>query len=424
MTEPASLLPQNATPWETAHELTDARRWVDLDPSVITKVKDALQCDARFLGVLGWERSVDLWYDDWPEAKKRHVVDRWFEYERLKGTVEGFRRFYSLVGAKLRKATLHPQMAYPRRGWSDDERARYLAQFQQIRIYPKVPVREFQRGFFVASAERSKAFVGHVAPTAYDITIDTVVREARLYDPLTDEETVLTRRQIVRDVVHVGKVYVYEDIVLPARRQGLYVGDHLDGSNFLNRDDAPERTIRTEIQRPYGVAVSRPQWSSVVPNARLISILPDLVRERFHDAGHFIGRASTGKRTAIYPGRDTAWRHVYEKFYVYDRKRDKGITAGEPGCYVGHARLGMMPYTAELKVEIRGRRRPFEFVNLPGQFLTPDNRTGLDRTLDATRAAKAARDTIYLQTQTRRVRRFGDRLLFGDRIRFGEKVEA
>lgn len=424
MTEIASLLPQNATPWETAHELTDATRWAALDPSIITKVKDALQCDARFLGVLGWERSVDLWYDDWPEAKKRHVVDKWFEYERLKGTVEGFRRFYSLVGAKLRKATLHPQMAYPRRGWSDEERAHYLAQFQQIRIYPKVPVREFRRGFFVASAARSKAFVGHVAPTAYNVTIDTVVREARLYDPITDTETVLTRREIVREVVHVGKAYVYEDIVLPARKRGFYVGDRLNGANYLIRDDARERVIRAEIQRPYGVAVSRPQWSSVVPNARLISIMPDLVRERYRDTGPFIGRASTGKRTALYPGRDKAWQHVYERFFVYDRKRDRGVGAGEPGSYIGHARLGMMPFTAELKVEIRGKRRRIEFVDRPGQYLTRDDRTGLDRTLDATRAAKAARDTIYLQTKTRRVRRFGDRLLFGDRIRFGEKVEA
>jgi hypothetical protein len=315
-------------------------------------------------------------------------------------------------------------MPYPRRGWTEAERLAYLAQFQQIRIYPKVPVREFQRGMFVASAARSKAFVGEVAPTAYRITIDTVVREARLYDPETDQETVLTRRETVRDVVHVGQVYEFEDIVLPARRNGFYVGDHLDGKRFLGVDNAPERVIRTEIERPYGAAISRPQWSSVVPTARLISIYPDLVRERFSDRGCFIGRASTGLRTAIYPRRDKAWQHVYERFYLYDRQRDRGVTAGEPGCYVGHARLGMMPFTAEMKVEIRGKRRRGEFTDLPGQYLTPNIRTTLDRALEATRACKAARDTIYLQTQTRRSRRFGDRMMFGGRLVFGTKVET
>jgi len=424
VTEPASLLPQNATPWETAQELTDASRWAALDPSVITKVKDALLCDARFLAVLGWERSVDLWFEDWSEEKKRFVVDKWFAFERLKGTVEGYRRFFSLVGAKLRKATLHPQFAYPRRDWTEEERTRYLAQFQQIRIYPRVPVREFQRGFFASSLARSKAYVGHTAPTAYAVTIDTVLREARLYDPLTDEETGLTRREIVREVAHVGTVYRFEDIVLPAKRHGFYVGDHLDGRQFLGVDDAPQRVIRTEIARPYGAAVSRPQWSSVVPNARLISIRPDLIRERFVDKGPFLGRAYTGLRSAIHAGRDLAWRHVYERFHLYDRRRDRGVTAGEPGCYVGRVRLGMTPFTAELKVEIRGKRLRHEFVDFPGGHLTPDDRTILDRALEATRAAKAARDTIYLQTQTRRVRRFGDRFLFGDRIRFGDKVEA
>jgi hypothetical protein len=424
MNAPISLLPSNSTPWETAHELTDAARWAAIDPMVITRTKDALLCEQQFLALLGWERSVDLWFDDWSEEKRRYVVDKWFEFERLKGTPEGFSRFYGLAGSKLLKVTSPPQMPYPRRGWTDAERLAYLAQFQQIRIYPKVPAREFQRGMFVASEARSKAFVGRVAPTAYRITIDTVVREARLYDPATDAETVLTRREIVRDVTHVGKVYEFEDIVLPARRNGFYVGDFLDGKRYLGRDNAPERVIRTEIERPYGAAVSRPQWSSVVPTARLISIYPDLMRERFVDRGHFIGRASTGLRTAIYPARDKAWQHVYERFYMYDRKRDRGVTAGEPGCYVGHARLGMMPFTAEMKVEIRGKRRREEFTNLPGQYLTRDNRTSLDRALEATRACKAARDTIYLQTQTRRSRRFGDRMMFGDELVFGTKVET
>ena len=424
MTEVVSLLPSNATPWETAHELTDASRWDAIDPMVIVRTKDALQCEPQFLALLGWERSVDLWFDDWSEAKQRYVVDKWFEFERLKGTPEGFRRFYGLVGAKLLKVTSPPQMPYARRGWTDAERLAYLAQFQQIRIYPKVPVREFQRGMFVASAARSKAFAGHTAPTAYRITIDTVVREARLYDPDTGEETVLTRREVVRDVVHVGKVYEFEDIVLPARRDGFYVGDYLDGKRFLGRDNAPERVIRAEIERPYGAAISRPQWSSVVPTARLMSIHPDLVRERFEDRGPFLGRAATGLHAAIYPARDTAWRHVYERFYCYDRRRDRGVTAGEPGCYVGHARLGMMPFTAEMKVEIRGRRRRGDFVDRPGQYLTRDDRTTLDRALEATRACKAARDTIYLATQTRRHRRFGDHMMFGDRLVFGTKVET
>ena len=424
MAEPVSLLP-DPTPWELSHELTDAKRWSLLDPQWIVQQTDPMTCDPSMLPVIAWGRSVDLWYEDWSLEKRRYVAANWYAYERLKGKAEGFRRFYSLVGVKLLKVTAPPQGVYPKRGWTDEERQRYLAQFQQIRIYPKVPVREFQRGFFVASAARSKAFVGRVAPTAHKVTIDTVVREARLYDPTTGQETGLTRREVVSQTVHFGQAYRFEDIILPAKDGGFYVGDHLR-NRYLRGERAPERVIRTEIQRPYGVAVSRPQWSSVVPNGRLISIKPDLIRERFQDRGAFIGRASTGKRTAIYPKRDKAWQHVYERFYLYDRARDKGVSAGERGSYVGRCYLGMTPYTARMKVEIRGKRKTQEFRvgRPPGLYLKAEDRKILDRALEATRAAKSLRDTIFLQTQTRRNRRFGDRMTFGDRIIFGAKVET
>lgn len=424
MIDAVSLLPSNATAWETAHELTDAARFALIDPDHIRRQKDPLLCEPAVLPLLAWERSVDLWHDDWALAKKRDVVDRWSDYERLKGTPEGHRRFQALVGSEIRRVIRPPQTLYARRGWNEPERIAYLAQFQQIRIYPRVPVREFQRGFFVASPARSRAFVGREAPTAYRETIDAFLREARLFDPATATETALTRRQIVREVTHVGTVYQFEDIVLPARRRGLYVGDHLDGRRFLNADDANERVVRTEIARPNQVAVSRPQYSAVVPSGRLISIEPDLIRDRFVDDGPFFGRASTGLRSVMYCKRDLAWRHVYERFHLYDRRRDKGITAGEPGLYVGRARLGMAPYTAEIKVAIRGRRLRHEFANFSGGYLTRPDRTPLLRAIEAARVGKSARDTIRLDTLTRRKLRFGNRITFGDHHRFGAKLEA
>lgn len=427
MTDVVSLLPSNATPWETAHELTDAARWAEIDPEVIVRTKDALACEPQFLALLGWERSVDLWFDDWSIEKKRYVVDKWFEFERLKGTPEGYRRFYRLAGARLVNATLPPQGIHARRGMTPEQRAAYLAQFQQIRIYPKVPAREFQRGFFPSRRERSCAYVGHVAPTQYRVTIDTVVREARLYDPDTGVETALTRREMVRVEVERGTAYDFEDIVIPARRTGFYAGQHLDGRRFLNRDDAPERTIRAAIERPYGVALTRPQWSSVVPNAHLISVHPDLVRETWHEPAAraaFLGRAATGRRSAIFCSRDTAWRHVYERFHIYDAERDRGVTAGEPGWYVGRSRLGMIPFTAEMKVEVRGRIRPWEFAGFVGGHVSHERRAPLERALEATRAVKAARDTIFLNTVTRRRRRIGDTFIIGDGVKLGALVEA
>jgi phage tail P2-like protein len=422
MTDAINLLPSNQTAYERSHEDVDAGR--NLDPDRIRRVKDALLCDERFLPVLAWERGVDLWYDDWSIEKKRYVTDQWFFFERLKGTPEGFRRFYNLVGAKVLKIFSPPQESFSRAAWTDEERARWLSQFQQIRIYPYVPVTEFAKGFFASSMQRSKAFVGHVWPTAYRVTIDTVWRQARLYEPRTGEETQLTRREIVRSVVHVGQVYEFEDIVLPAKKFGLYVGDHIR-NKYIGADNAPERVIRTEIVRPYNVAVSRPQWTSYAPDARkLVSIKPELVRNRFHDDGPFLGHTSTGLHSAIYPRREKAWQHVYERFYLFDYERDSAVVAGQPGSYLGHARLSMKAFSAEIKLEIRGKRRRFEFTDVVGKYLTPENREPLNRALAATRACKDARSTIYLDTRTRRPREFGDRMLFGDEIPFASTVET
>lgn len=429
MPDAINLLPSNQTPFERSHEDTDAARLQLVDAEEVIAVKDAMLCDARFLPLLGWERNVDLWYPDWGEEKKRHVAHNWYRYERLKGTPLGFKRFYSLVNVKLRAITSPPQGAYARAAWTDAQRLAWLNQFQQIRIYPYVPVTEFARGFFASSIARSLAYVGHVAPTAYRVTIDTVSREARLYEPRTNIETVLTRREMVREVAHVGSVYDFEDIVLPEKRLGFYVGDfvgtHKGGEHYVGEDNAPDRVIRTEIARPYNVAVTHPQWTSHVPDARrLVTIKPDLVRNRFLDSGFFLGHSSTGLRSEVYPKRDVAWQHIYEKFYLFDINRDYAVGAGQPGSYLGHARLGMTPYTAEMKVEIRGKRHSYEFAEYPGKFLTPEYREPLDRALDATRACKAARDTIFLDTTTRRPRQFGDWMRFGDAIELGSKVEA
>ena len=423
MAEPVALLPQNAKSWELAHEITDALRWDLIDPQWIVRQTEPMTCDPAVLPVIAWERSVDLWYDDWSLERKRHVAANWYAYERLKGKVEGYRQFFALVGSTLKSVTAPLQEIFPEPGWTDAEREAFLAQFCQIRIYPLVPVIEFNDGLFLAAEAFSDAFVNDVAPTPYSVTIDTVVREARLFDPRTAQETALTRREMVEQTVHFGQAYQFEDVILPAVRDGLYVNDYLDQTRFLAVDDAPERIIRAAIERPYEVAVSSPQWSTVVPDGKLISIRPDLIREPFDDVGPFLDAMEVGLGEGCYLSADLAWQHIYERFYLYDRERDRDLPAGEGGSYVGHAQLGIPPFTADLKVEVLGQRDPDEFADYPDGYLIPDDLTRLERTLEATRACMSDRDTIYLITQTRRERRFGDFMTFGEPIIFGEFVE-
>jgi phage tail P2-like protein len=91
MAEPIHLLPQNATPFETALSLTSTPI-LDVDMDVIRRSRLAGQCDGRLLPWLALRVSVDLWRWDWPEATKRAVISGSFRYHQTKGTVYALKR--------------------------------------------------------------------------------------------------------------------------------------------------------------------------------------------------------------------------------------------------------------------------------------------------------------------------------------------
>ena len=130
----ASLLPPNATAFETAEEKTDAARY-PLDTDSIRRVKDANETPADILPVLAWERSVDVWWPGQSETSQRFITDKSFELHKQKGTRTGLKRHIELTGAKVLRIDAPPLMAFPGREWTDEERLAWLARFPQIRTF-------------------------------------------------------------------------------------------------------------------------------------------------------------------------------------------------------------------------------------------------------------------------------------------------
>lgn len=101
----AALLPSNATAFERA--LAVALQ--DLLPVPLRSMVSASETASAFVPFLAAHESVDLWFDDWSEARKRAMIDEALGLAGLKGTRPGLRGYLTYVDAELISAVAHPR---------------------------------------------------------------------------------------------------------------------------------------------------------------------------------------------------------------------------------------------------------------------------------------------------------------------------
>lgn len=100
----AAILPSNSTPFERAV----ATALTDTLPVPLRDVLDPAITPLAFLPFLAAHESVDLWFDDWPDERKRQMVAEAVQLAALKGTREGARRFLAYVDAEITWLIAHP----------------------------------------------------------------------------------------------------------------------------------------------------------------------------------------------------------------------------------------------------------------------------------------------------------------------------
>lgn len=81
-----SLLPPNRQPLETALERVLHHKYSTRTPELIADAHDPQRCPAHLLPWLAYAESVDVWSDDWTEARKRTVIAASLPIHRIKGT--------------------------------------------------------------------------------------------------------------------------------------------------------------------------------------------------------------------------------------------------------------------------------------------------------------------------------------------------
>lgn len=104
MTTPADLLPPNASLFERALAGTAS---ATLEVPLRAAAYGA-SAPAAFLPFLAIHNSVDLWFEDWPLARKRDMIEQAIELGWLKGTRQATIRYLGFVDAQLIAAVSYP----------------------------------------------------------------------------------------------------------------------------------------------------------------------------------------------------------------------------------------------------------------------------------------------------------------------------
>ena len=415
-----SLLPTNSTVFERAIE-TSLHRVSEIDVAALRRMRDPWLCSVSHLPFLAWGRGVDLWYEDWPEYRKRRITADAYRLKGLKGTLPGIDAYLGYVDARVEDFVIPPQ-ATVARAQAPARIAAFKARFAQLRVYPHAS-RGRRPGTVAAVTGSVMAIVGRGAArpnlarenygrraVIVDRGVETVIRSQDQLRVDTDETSLAatsfaipeTARRTETIAGSIVRLRVGRTVAHQAARGRMFVL----GADGLNAA---------------GAAIP-PGGSSV----RVLNIEPEKVFER-HDGLSFTPVAASAPKTAVggMIARATrAGRFIYQRWYLFDAARAGFDPYQTLGPVVGKMVSGLSPFRAHLRVDARfagtGRRAVVGRVSVNRAVAGNPS----DRILRVGRAiyrAKALRDDIRFTTRTYRPRAIGD-LSFDASHRFGGMV--
>lgn len=378
MADDRSILPPNATPLERAMETADARR-AALPVELIREVWNPQTCPVELLPYLAWGLGLEIWKDEWPEAKKRDVVARIWLMKRRKTTLQGIRDYVELVGAKVVKAVRPRDMVFCVDPWSEDERAEIEAAMPQIRIYPQ-----------------ARMFAADGGELFWD-------------DAILDFDCAATPSDAALRYAE-RAVFVDGGVETPVTVEGIDGADDIKKRIALAKAGDVARAVAD---------VWTASWHALEPNETdggLISIRPDPSAHNFAVPPGLVPETVAPERVvedvvaapamafdyfvanlaALYPS--DAEEHVYDRLRLFDAKRLPG--AGRGVSFWDWSPFGSPPYTAELTLDIPMQGVPW---GIPGPAdlgvaYDPDFAPFWDA-LEAVEIAQAERDDIWVSTR-------------------------
>lgn len=391
-----TILPSQAKPLEINLERATAFEGLPVDG--LRHLTDPYRVDARFLPWLAFAAAVDIWDESWPEEKRRSVIAQQFRLHRLKGTLGGARAFLDLVGVSIDEAFTPPMKIYSGPSLTREEREAWLRNLPQVRVW-----RRNERG----NAGHSVVMGGG---------LHGAIMRTRFFVPSTAGERMRRRaRWVVKGAetdVRVTEFGSYFQVHLPGTMgRRVYSRALANGSRFFQPSVAGRRLMTIA---PVTTSARR---GVVGPRLTPVSSEPEIIAEK-GKAGRAVFAGCAFGRSFFLPS--TSEFRLYARHAVSAGGEAAVRTRSKSFQFMGVGRYGMAPHSAELKLRIRGRRKPFAaaFGTFAPRtrFWLPRNPEPVGKALAALRASKRHSDRIAIDTQTSFQFIAGRPAFAGDRI--------
>lgn len=383
----ANILPANAFDFERtmAHVGTD--RMLGIDTERMRNLWNPWKCHPDDLAYLAWTLSVDIWRTNWNESKKRSVIAQAIKHHGLKGTLSGIETYVEMIGNKVVGAILPPSKVFSGGSLTKAEREAWLSRLPQIRIW-----RDFERGQFL-----HKQFIGG---TNYSTYMNTPLYRQKFMLPSTAAERLRRKARWIENGVETDSRVESFESHFRVFKKGLRPFSSFSNvpimgqrAKYLLPSTSQQRVITIE---PKPVQSWR---SSIGPSLTAVTSEPEIVAQRSLEhkavyANRIIHRRFFQPSSAPY--------RLFERYAVNDGSL---ITKNRPTVqFMGVGRYGMQPHTAELKIQIRGKRSQFQagegFSPARTKFWIPHNGRPLADTREAILAAKRRSDAVHIDTNT------------------------
>lgn len=412
------LLPSTSTPLEKIFGATAEARIAGI-PSPIHLLNDATSAPSAFLSALAFEVGVDLWDENWTDVKKRAVIQKQISLKKILCTIGGIRAYIGIEGGKLIDYVVPPQTPFASKALSDADYEAWLGQLPQLRIY----YGNERSSVATGQSFVGQSFIGLGATLTLDSGRDLLGRHAYYFDPSTGLESRITLQDLGIDPT-ASEATIEEQVYVPGSASTYEAyPDRFIGNVFLAPPLKEPTTVTYSLAQPGTgdvdigsvVLALGASFDAVSANYDKIPVTGTAI------AGEaFIGASFIGHGFGFI---DDSEIDFYDRMFLADPSIPTPSTVGT--TYIGHSRLQMQPFRAELLIDAQESAAPS--LAIEGRFVgncfaTAQDNTKRNAILNAIELAKAGRDRVYVDFQVTEILSFADAPTLDGSMGFGQRV--